>query len=143
MKSVVAAVLILGLVAGLPAWALEHAVKAADEGVAVAPMLNRALPNVEGANFVTATLTVAPGAHSSPHRHGGFLFGYVISGKVRSQLKGQATPTLYEPGSHFEETAADTHVFFENPSRTVPARLLIVWVVKSGDALTSPVGEAK
>ncbi len=56
----------------------------------VTPVFNKALPNVEGKNLTAALVSYPPGAKSPSHRHASsaFIFAYVLSGEIRSQVDG-------------------------------------------------------
>src|SRR5881409_1417534 len=59
---------------------------------------SRALPNASGKSLTTVIVELAPGASAAPHRHGeAFVYSYVLSGTVRSQLE-DGPPTTYEAG---------------------------------------------
>src|SRR5262245_37555419 len=49
------------------------------------PLLQQALPNVQGKTFTSAIVDFPPGARAAPHRHGeAFVYAYVLEGTVRS-----------------------------------------------------------
>ena len=60
-----------------------------------------------------------------PHRHGGFVYVYLLEGRVRSQLNGEASKE-YEAGQSWIEPAGILHSKTENPSSTEPAKFLAV-----------------
>src|SRR4051812_34277845 len=50
------------------------------------PLLQQALPKVEGKTFTSAVVELPPSARAMPHRHGqAFVYAYVLEGTVRSQ----------------------------------------------------------
>jgi quercetin dioxygenase-like cupin family protein len=80
----------------------------------------------------------APGAKARPHRHGqAFVYAYVLKGAVRSALDDGA-PTTYRAGDNWFEPPGARHPLTENASRTQAARLLVVFVANTGDALKTP-----
>ncbi|MDM0066286.1 cupin domain-containing protein [Variovorax sp. J31P207] len=104
----------------------------------VSPKLTQALPNVPGKTFTSAIVDFSPGAKAKPHRHGdAFVYAYVLKGSVRSALNDEA-PRVYRAGDNWSEPPGTRHPVTENASRTQPARLLVVFVANTGDALKTP-----
>lgn len=99
-----------------------------------------ALPNVEGKRIVAVTVTYPPGAKSLPHHHASsaFIYAYVLSGAVRSQV-GDDPAKVYHTGEGFYEMPGSHHRISENASDKESASLLAVFVVDSkDDPLTTP-----
>lgn len=103
-------------------------------------VFEHALPNVEGKRMAAVLVSYPPGSKSLPHRHAGsaFIYAYVLSGAIRSQV-GDDTAQVFRTGESFYETPGSHHRMSENASDTEPASLLAVFVVDSKDgALTIP-----
>jgi quercetin dioxygenase-like cupin family protein len=101
----------------------------------LSPLLQKALPNVKGKTFTSATVTFPPNARAMSHRHGSaFVYAYVLEGTVRSQLAGEPVRTYHQGQNWFEQPGAH-HVLTENTSRTKPAKLLVVFISNTGDKL--------
>jgi quercetin dioxygenase-like cupin family protein len=99
------------------------------------PLIQKALPNVQGKTFTSATVTFPPGARAVPHRHGNaFVYAYVLGGAVRSRLEGEPMRT-YHQGENWIEQPGAHHVATENASNTEPAKLLVVFVSTTGEQL--------
>jgi quercetin dioxygenase-like cupin family protein len=82
-----------------------------------------------------------PGGASPPHIHAksAFVFAYVVSGEIESQVNDEPK-RVYRAGESFYETPGSSHPVSRNASKTQPARLLAVFVVDTHDkALTTPV----
>lgn len=96
------------------------------------------LPNVPGKTMTNVIVDYPPGASSLPHRHAesGFVFVYVLSGTVRSQVDGGPVK-LYEAGSFWTEGPGAHHTVSENASESEPARLLVVFIADPADTLTT------
>lgn len=121
--------------------ALATPAGAHDPGVAVTPTFTQAIPNIPGKSLTAVVVDYAPGGASPPHRHAGsaFIFAYVLSGEIESQVN-DGPRRVYRTGESFYETPGSTHPVSRNASATEPARLLAVFVVDSDDtALTTPV----
>lgn len=98
-------------------------------------IIHQPLPNVEGKSFSAIQVDFPPGARAAPHRHGqAFVFAYVVSGTIRSQLEGQPART-YSAGESWTEPPGAHHVLTENVSSKHPARLLAVFVSDTGAPL--------
>ncbi len=106
----------------------------------VTPQFTHAIPNIPGKSLVAAVVDYAPGAASPPHHHApsAFVFAYVLSGAIRSQV-GDGPTRVYHAGESFYEEPGAHHQVSANASAIQPARLLAVFVVDSADkALTIP-----
>jgi quercetin dioxygenase-like cupin family protein len=101
----------------------------------LSPLLEQALPNVEGKTFTSAIVDFPPAARAVPHRHGNaFVYAYVLEGAVRSQLGGEPART-YRQGENWVEPPGAHHVIAENTSRTQPAKLLVIFISDTGDKI--------
>ena len=108
-------------------------------------VFEHALPNVEGKKLVAVTVNYPPGAKSLPHHHAGsaFIYAYVLSGAIRSQVDNDPAK-VYHTGESFYEMPGSHHRVSENASDQEPASLLAVFVVGSKDGpLTTPDQPAK
>ena len=83
------------------------------------------------------TIEIAPGAVVGPHRHGGFVYVYLLQGRMRSQMEGE-DPVEYSAGQGWIEEAGAVHAHTENPSKTEPAKFLAVIYSKKGAVITLP-----
>jgi quercetin dioxygenase-like cupin family protein len=104
------------------------------------PVFEHLIPNAEGKSMVAVVVTYGPGAKSAPHQHAGsaFIFAYVLSGSIRSQV-GDEPAKVYNAGESFYELPGAHHRISENASDKEPASLLAVFVVDSKDRpLTIP-----
>ncbi|HEY4090212.1 MAG TPA: cupin domain-containing protein [Luteibacter sp.] len=98
------------------------------------------LPNVPGKKLTAVEVTYPPGAASAPHHHAGsaFIYAYVVSGTIVSEVDGGGERT-YQAGESFYETPGSHHQVSRNGSTTAPAKLLAVFIADSGDSqLTTP-----
>ena len=106
----------------------------------VRPNFSHALPNVPGKSLVAVEVDYPPGGASAPHHHArsAFIYAYVLSGEIQSQVD-DGPARVYRAGESFYELPGAHHRISRNASRTMPARLLAVFVVDTGDApLTTP-----
>ena len=104
----------------------------------VAPKFEHVIPNIPGKSLVSVEVTFPPGVTALPHHHAksAFLYVYVLSGAIESQLEGEPVKT-YRAGDSFFEPPGAHHVFSRNVSATEPAKLLAVFIADSNDkALT-------
>jgi quercetin dioxygenase-like cupin family protein len=129
--------------AACAAVALGIALSAFAHGAAetVTPNFQHAIPNVPGKSLTAVVVDYAPGAASSAHRHAGsaFIYAYVVSGEIESQVDDSPT-RVYHAGESFFEEPGSVHRISRNASKTKPAKLLAVFVADSGDkALTTPI----
>ena len=82
--------------------------------------------------LIVVEVTLPRGAEALPHRHPAFVYAYVLSGPVESALENEK-PIRYQTGQIWHEDPGALHRVTRNPSRTHTARLLAVFVAKSGE----------
>jgi quercetin dioxygenase-like cupin family protein len=114
---------------------------AQDHGETITPHFEKAIPNIPGKSLVALVVDYAPGGASPPHTHAksAFVFAYVVSGEIESQVNN-GPKRVYRAGESFYETPGSSHPVSRNASKTEPAKLLAVFVVDTDDkALTTPV----
>ena len=109
-------------------------VRAAAPVETVTPTFNHDIPNVPGKALIAALVTYPPRGASPAHTHApsAFIYAYVLSGEIRSQVDG-APVRIYRPGESWYEAPGAHHTVSENASRTKPAKLLAIFVGNSGD----------
>jgi quercetin dioxygenase-like cupin family protein len=101
---------------------------------------NVSIPNLPGKRLVSHVVDFPPGASSVPHRHApsAFIYAYVLSGAVRSQVNDEPV-RVYRTGEAWFEDPGSHHRVSANASDTEPARLLAVVIVDAADGkLTIP-----
>jgi quercetin dioxygenase-like cupin family protein len=98
------------------------------------------ISNIPGKSLVAVEVSYPPGGASAAHHHSdsAFIYAYVVSGQIASQVEGQPEHT-YRAGECWYETPGAHHLISRNASNTEPAKLLAVFVVDTEDkALTTP-----
>jgi quercetin dioxygenase-like cupin family protein len=95
------------------------------EGETVKVIFSGKLPNVPGKTLTVVQVDYRPGGFSASHRHpaSGFVFAYVLSGTIRSQVEGEPVRE-YRAGETWTEPPNAHHIISANASKTSPARLL-------------------
>jgi quercetin dioxygenase-like cupin family protein len=107
----------------------------------VVPKFDQAIPNIPGKSLVVVEVDYAPGAASPSHTHAksAFIYAYVLSGEIESKVS-DGESRIYKAGESWSEPPNATHSISRNASKTMPAKLLAVFVVDSDDnALTTPI----
>lgn len=120
--------------------ALGVSLAGAQDAEKVRPVFQHELPNAKGKSMVAVVVTYPPGAKSAGHHHArsAFVYAYVLSGAIRSQVD-DAPAKVYGVGESFYEMPGAHHRISENASDREPASLLAVFVVDSNDKpLTTP-----
>ncbi|TPQ35277.1 cupin domain-containing protein [Bradyrhizobium guangdongense] len=110
-------------------------------GETVTPHFQQTIPNIPGKSLKALIVDYTPGGASPPHIHAksAFIFGYVLSGQIESQVN-DGHRRVYRAGESFFETPGSRHSISRNASKTRPARLLAVFVVDTDEKeLTTPV----
>jgi len=117
--------------------AIAHDVKNASESVNRELLAKEKLPDIPGHVLTSVTVELAPGAKVGPHRHGGFVYVYLLQGRLLSQLSDDA-PIEYVAGQCWVEPVGVLHRKTENPSTTEPAKFLAVIIGKTDAVITQP-----
>jgi quercetin dioxygenase-like cupin family protein len=97
------------------------------------------LPRVslDGWSVTAVEVRYEPGRSSAPHRHPGFVLGYVLEGEIKFQLAGGQQRVLH-PGEMFYEPPGSVHLVSANASATEPARMLAMVFAKKGLPRSTP-----
>lgn len=98
------------------------------------------IPNLPGKRLVTHVVDYPAGGGSAPHHHApsAFIYAYVLSGEIRSQVDSEPA-RVYRAGEAWFENPGSHHPVSVNASNTKPARLLAVVIVDAADKqLTIP-----
>ena len=133
----------IGVACAAVAIATAMPAAAQDRGETITPHFEQAIPNIPGKSLVALVVDYAPGGASPSHTHAksAFIFAYVLSGEIESQVNDEPK-RVYRAGESWYETPGSTHRVSRNASKTQPAKLLAVFVVDTDDKkLTTPVTE--
>ena len=98
------------------------------------------IPNLPGKRLVSRVIDYPPGGGTAPHSHArsAFIYAYVLSGEIRSQVD-DGPVRVYRAGETWFESPGAHHRVSVNASDTQPARLLAVIIVDEADKqLTIP-----
>lgn len=79
----------------------------------------------KAAKATTLLVTFDPGAASTPHRHPGPVFGYVLEGEFETKVGDGPAKTLKAGDTFYEPTMA-LHAVSRNPGDKAKARVLAV-----------------
>jgi quercetin dioxygenase-like cupin family protein len=115
-----------------------------DVGEKVTPRFAQAIPNIPGKSLIAAVVDYPAGGASPAHTHAksAFIFAYVLSGQIESQVN-EGARTVFRTGESFYEAPGSLHAVSRNASKTKPAKLLAVFVVDTDDKqLTTPVASS-
>src|ERR1700761_5130002 len=107
----------------------------------VTPNFAHALTNVPGKSLTAVVVDYPPGAASAPHRHApsAFIYAYVLSGTIESQVDDGPVQVLHA-GDSFYEAPGSRHSVSRNASASEPAKMLAVFIVDTSDKkLTVPM----
>jgi quercetin dioxygenase-like cupin family protein len=122
--------------AAAPIAATAGSAHVAPLGETVTVTTDEPIPNLPGKRLVSLVVDYAPGGRSAPHRHArsAFIYAYVLSGEIRSQVDDEPA-RVYRPGESWFENPGAHHLVSANASDTEPARLLAVFIVDAVDEL--------
>ena len=115
-----------------------HGDQTSAKAVAVAPLLSELPADINGKRITMVEVTYPPGSSFQAHRHPGSVLVYVASGEIRSQLDTDPEPVTYKAGDVWYESPNARHVYSENPSDTVTAKLIAILIGDDGAELVLP-----
>lgn len=100
----------------------------------ITPLFKSDLPNVPGKALLAVEVSFPPGAASPPHTHpkSAFIYAYVLSGEILSAVNDEK-PRVYRAGESWHEAPGAHHPVTRNPSKTAPAKLLVIFVTDPGE----------
>ena len=117
---------------------LAASAAASERGETVAPHFEQVIPNIPGKSLVAVVVDYGPASLPHTHAKSAFIFAYVVSGAIESQVNDQPK-RVYHAGESWYETPGSSHRVSRNASATEPAKLLAVFVVDTEDEpLTTP-----
>lgn len=115
--------------------------RAADEApVTITEIFKRDHPELTGKEIVVKRIELKPGVAAPAHVHPGMVVGYVETGTLEFQLKGEPLKTL-KAGDIFFEPAGSHHMVAHNPDSS--AKTVIIAFVENpkGAPLSTPLKE--
>lgn len=113
----------------------EHAGSNPPRGVA--PLLTESIGDIGDADGTMLMLTLKPKNVSTPHKHPGPVFAYVLEGRVQNQVDPEE-PKTYSAGEYWYEPAMHVHRMLTNLSDTEQAKVLVFMVTPKGKPLGLP-----
>jgi quercetin dioxygenase-like cupin family protein len=132
---------IIAATCAIRAFSMTGGVPAHDAAVQTIKNFEAVIPNIPGKSLVAVAVDYAPGAASPSHIHAksAFIYAYVISGAIESQVDDGET-RIYRAGQSWSEAPGATHSISRNTSKTEPAKLLAIFVLDTNDnPLTTPI----
>ena len=105
----------------------------------VKQIFEKALPDVSlhGWSATAVEVSYAPGASSKPHRHPGFVIGYVVEGSVRFRISGEPERVIAK-GEMFYEPPGSVHLVSQNASGSESAKSMALIFAETGKPITTP-----
>jgi quercetin dioxygenase-like cupin family protein len=104
--------------------------------------LSHALPPLDGGHLQATVVEVhyGPGESSPQHSHPCSVIGYVVEGKLRTQVQGEPEAT-YKVGDAFYEPPNGLHVVSANASQIEPATFIAYFICDREQPLSTDVPE--
>lgn len=98
-------------------------------------LAKEALSNIPNHNLTAVTVQIEPSVTVHSHAHSGFVFVFVLEGTIVSQLNNSEI-IEYKVGESWGESPNTIHSLTQNPSQTVTAKLLAIFVAEKDAKLT-------
>ncbi|HEY1084165.1 MAG TPA: cupin domain-containing protein [Prosthecobacter sp.] len=125
--------------AALLAFALTSAAPAADPSpVDISVIFKKAHPEAADKEVVVKRIELQPGASAPPHMHPGMITGYVVSGSLEFQLKGEPVQKL-KAGDTFFEPPGSHHILAKNPDPSAKTLIIAFVINPKGAPLSVPL----
>lgn len=94
-------------------------------------LIHESIGDLGDAEATMLILTLQPKLVSTPHKHSGPVFAYVLEGRVENQVEPEE-PKTYSPGDYWYEPAMHVHRTMRNLSDTEQAKVLVFVVTPKG-----------
>lgn len=115
-------------------------IKAEETPVTITELFKREHPQLADKEIFVKRIELKPGASAPPHVHPGMVIGYVESGTLEFQIKGEALKTL-KKGDTFFEPPGTHHLVARNPDAAVPAVIIAFIENPKGAPHSTPLAE--
>jgi quercetin dioxygenase-like cupin family protein len=106
--------------------------------VKITELLKRDHPELADKEVVVKRIELQPGASAPPHVHPGMVTGYVETGVLEFQLKGEPLLKL-KAGDTFFEPPGSHHMVARNPDATTKTVVIAFVVNPKGAPLSTPL----
>lgn len=124
--SVISLVAAVAAVCGVDATAQQNAKASTRRQVIKQP-----LPGDPKREITLVEVVYPPGTGSPAHAHANGVMAFVVSGSIASQV-GDGPEQTYKEGDAWWEPVGAVHRVSRNPSATVPATLLAIYIAPEG-----------
>lgn len=115
-----------------------NAIAADDSGVTKTVIFKRDHPEQADKEIIVQRIELKPGGGAPAHVHPGFITGYVESGTLEFQLKGEPVKTL-KAGDTFFEPPGSHHMLARNPDASVKTVVIAFVVNPKGEDISKPL----
>ena len=108
--------------------------------VTITELFKKDHPELADKEVVVKRIELKPGASAPPHVHPGMVTGYVETGTLEFQLKGEALKTL-KAGDIFFEPPGSHHMVARNPDPSAKTVVIAFVINPKGAPLSTPLGD--
>lgn len=108
----------------------------APPGVKVTPLMRTSVSGNDAMESITLSAEFPPGVGTGPHFHYGDEYATLLEGSLELRQKGKEVRVV-KPGEAYHNDAKLVHE--TKNVGTVPARIVIVFIVEKGKPLVNPV----
>jgi quercetin dioxygenase-like cupin family protein len=106
--------------------------------VKITEIFKREHPELADKEVLVKRIELQPGASAPPHVHPGMVTGYVESGVLEFQIKGDPLLTL-KAGDTFFEPPGSHHMVARNPDPAAKTVVIVFVVNPKGAPLSTPI----
>ena len=115
--------------------------RAEDEApVSIKEIFKHPHPELADKEIIVKRIELKPGAAAPPHVHPGMVTGYIETGTLEFQLKGEPLQTL-KAGDTFFEPPGSHHMVARNPDSNAKTVVIAFVINPKGAPLSTPLEE--
>jgi quercetin dioxygenase-like cupin family protein len=91
---------------------------------------------VEGVDYITREITIAPGGSTGWHYHDGRVYGVIRAGTLTHDAANCAVDGIYPAGAPITEASGPDHVHIGRNLEPVPLKMWVLYIHPAGAPLS-------
>jgi quercetin dioxygenase-like cupin family protein len=91
---------------------------------------------VDGSDYITRRITIAPGGSTGWHWHEGRVYGVIIDGTLTHVRSDCSLDGIYNAGDPITEESGPDHVHIGRNLGTIPLVMWVLYIDKAGSPLS-------
>ncbi len=91
---------------------------------------------VDGVDYITREITIAPGGSTGWHYHDGRVYGLIREGTLTHDAANCTVDGIYPPGAPITEASGPDHVHIGRNLEPVPLKMWVLYINPAGTPLS-------